>query len=339
MKFIKGIFFFFLSLFLIGVIIEALLGVVFYIKDSFVDNVEVMEVADYPYLYYLFKAEDNLNAHGFKSAYSPENKSANAYRILLLGGSVARGYELDSTIAVFLEQELEGKFPAQNFEVVNAGVSAFVLQQEFILLQSIGMSYQPDMVIGLDGYNDIATQWYNRFHESPHALPPHHWGNFQVIRDNAFRSTPYSRFPYFFKNQDRVKAFALRKKVDANLECTSSAAELEEFASTYRKISLDFKAYCKGWDIPYFQFIQPLKTYSPGENSNLDCREQRYNQRYALLEKLAAENDFIYSVNNIIPRDAQWWKDECHVSNSGNILLAKEIARLLANNTRFSPEK
>ncbi|MEX2590037.1 MAG: SGNH/GDSL hydrolase family protein, partial [Chitinophagales bacterium] len=306
------------------------LGIMFYIKDQHIDQVEVMETRDYPYLYYLFKTGKNLNQHGFKTNYSTVSENNDNYRILLLGGSVARGYEADSTIAVFLEKELERQIPGKNFEVINAGISAFVLQQEFILLQSIGMVYKPDMVIGVDGYNDIATQWYNRFYDSPHPLPPHHWGDFRVIRDNRFKSKPYSRFAYFFKNVDRLKAFLLRKKIDSNIDCNSQNDELKEFISTYRKITLDIKAYCKGYKIPYFQFVQPLQFYNNTSNFNkLDCREQRYFQRYELLNKLASQYGFMYSLNAVIPIEKHWWKDECHVSNKGNALLAKEITNFL----------
>lgn len=326
MKFIKGIFFFFLSLFLFGIVIECILGVVFYIKDEYIDQVEVMEVRDYPYLYYLFKSGEELNEHGFKTEYAPAKSNPKSYRILLLGGSVARGYEADSTIAVFLEQKLEKQYPNTDFEVVNAGISAYVLQQEFILLQNIGMQYQPDMVIGIDGYNDIATQWYNRFYETEHPLPPHSWGDFRVIRDNSFRSKPYSRFAYFFKNVDRVKAFLLRKKVDDNLKCNSSDTELANFQSTYHRLTLDFKAYCDGWGIPYYQFIQPLKTYGADRDS-FDCREQRYNNRYQLLEEMSQDLDFVFTTNTNIPRADKWWKDECHVVNMGNEVIADVVLK------------
>lgn len=330
MKFIKGIFFFLLSLFLFGIVIEGILGIAFYIKDKYIDHVEIMEVQDYPYLYYLFKPGENLNEHGFKTRYLPTKSNADSYRILLLGGSVARGYEADSTIAVFLEQRLENQYPNKDFEVVNAGVSSFLLQQEFILLQTIGMDYLPDMVIGIDGYNDIATQWYNRFYDSTHPLPPHSWGDFRVIRDNSFKNKPYSRFAYFFKNIDRVKKFLLRKKIDSNLSCESEDTEIQLFEKAYQKLTLDTKAYCEGYEIPYLQFIQPLKFFSSNsEYENLDCRQKKYFQRYQSLLNLSEELDFVYPLNSVIPVQDYWWKDECHVINKGNILIANKISNQL----------
>lgn len=327
MKAVKYILFVLLSLFITGVGVEILLGIAFYIKDQHIDEIEVMEVRDYPYLYYLFKPGEDLNEHGFKTPYTPADEKREAFRVVLLGGSVARGYEPDSTIAVFLEKQLQKSYPSRKIQVINAGISAYVIQQELILLQNIGMQYQPDLVIGLDGYNDVATQWYNRFYDSPHALPPHHWYDFSVIRQNQFQSKPYSRFAYFFKNIDRVKAYLKRKNIESKLSCSSQKTELQEFKSIYQKITLDTKAYCSGWGIPYFQFIQPLQFYRKNaDTTDLDCRQKRYYQRYLLLDQIAAEEPFVFSLSESIPQEKKWWKDECHVVNTGNARIASKIA-------------
>jgi lysophospholipase L1-like esterase len=111
------------------------------------------------------------NAQGFRRAENVEVvKPVNTVRIFLLGGSVTYGGESlypeiesragpgnDETIDYYLERQLNGEFPAKRWQVINAGVKGYLLNQDLALLLSTVLRYQPDYVISLDGVNDLSS--------------------------------------------------------------------------------------------------------------------------------------------------------------------------------------
>lgn len=72
------------------------------------------------------------------------------YRILLLGGSTAANFP-----AGLLEKVFSDKFPGYKFEIINAAAGGYNARQELITATIWGPSLKPDIIISLDGANDI----------------------------------------------------------------------------------------------------------------------------------------------------------------------------------------
>ena len=51
-------------------------------------------------------------------------------------------------------------------------MSGYVVEQEFLLLQLVLQKYEPDLVFGLDGYNDLMSYKLNRHTSKTIPLPP-----------------------------------------------------------------------------------------------------------------------------------------------------------------------
>jgi len=83
--------------------------------------------------------------------YAVENNEAGAhsYRILLLGGSTAASFPKK-----ILEEAFSRKFGG-NFEVINGAYGGYNVRQELIVAALWGPNLKPDMVITLDGANDL----------------------------------------------------------------------------------------------------------------------------------------------------------------------------------------
>lgn len=111
-----------------------------------------------------------VNAQGFRrDANLLLVKPVGTVRIFLLGGSVAYGGEtlypeidehwkfLDNnqTIDRYLEARLSSVFPQTHWEVVNAAVKGYFLNQDLALFLSTLRRYRPDYLVLLDGVNDI----------------------------------------------------------------------------------------------------------------------------------------------------------------------------------------
>ncbi len=84
------------------------------------------------------------------------SKSPDTFRILVLGDSIAWGYGVDLTDSFphQLEQRLNDRL-SPGFEVLNAAIPGYGTAQELVLLQKLGLDYEPDLVIvGLFVEND-----------------------------------------------------------------------------------------------------------------------------------------------------------------------------------------
>lgn len=80
----------------------------------------------------------------------PKINQYRKYRILLLGGSTAAGFPVD-----ILAKAFSGKFIDKEFEVINAAVGGYNARQEAIVATIWGLQLEPDMIITLDGANDL----------------------------------------------------------------------------------------------------------------------------------------------------------------------------------------
>ncbi|MDW7680921.1 MAG: tetratricopeptide repeat protein [bacterium] len=83
-------------------------------------------------------------------------KSANTFRIFLIGGSTMAGfpYQLNARINSLLKDRLETYYPDRKFEVVNTGLSAI---NSFSVLDFVDelINYEPDLFIIYMGHNEF----------------------------------------------------------------------------------------------------------------------------------------------------------------------------------------
>jgi hypothetical protein len=101
----------------------------------------------------------DINSHGLRSPETTFEKPAGTIRILNLGDSVAMGWgvRLEDTYG----QQLEGLLNQHNggdlhYEVINAGVPGWNLENELAYLQAEGLKYEPDLILlGVTLTNDI----------------------------------------------------------------------------------------------------------------------------------------------------------------------------------------
>ena len=98
----------------------------------------------------------NINAVGLREHLLPtQQKRKDEIRVLLTGDSSIYGWGVrdNETYAVFLEKELRKRFQ-RNIEVINMGVPGYSTEQSIRLLNKIGWSYQPDLIIVSNIFSD-----------------------------------------------------------------------------------------------------------------------------------------------------------------------------------------
>jgi lysophospholipase L1-like esterase len=130
------------------------------------------------------------NAQGFRHDGDVSlNKPAGTVRIFFAGGSAAYGCEglfknLDpdwarlynrDLIDVYLEKKLRERHPERQWEVVNVATNEFRMHQHLALFYTRLLRYRPDLVIFMDGHNDLSgimsskTNPYDPYAETPHG--------------------------------------------------------------------------------------------------------------------------------------------------------------------------
>jgi lysophospholipase L1-like esterase len=101
----------------------------------------------------------DINSHGLRSPETTYEKSPTTFRILNLGDSVVMGWGVrqEDTYGRQLESLLNetGKSDL-SFEVINAGVPGWNLENALAYLEAEGLKYEPDLIVlGLTLANDI----------------------------------------------------------------------------------------------------------------------------------------------------------------------------------------
>ncbi len=107
----------------------------------------------------------HVNRLGLRGAEPAVPKPAGVLRVLCLGGSVVFGYGTGSDAAAppaVLERLLRSAVPPpRRVEVVNAGIGGYVSRQELVLLQELVSRLEPDLVVAVDGGNDLLSPFSN----------------------------------------------------------------------------------------------------------------------------------------------------------------------------------
>jgi lysophospholipase L1-like esterase len=88
-----------------------------------------------------------FRGHDFEDRTHPETK--NSFRIMVLGDSITAGLGIaeEDRYSELLERELRRGYPSRQLEVINLGVQGFETVQEVKMLQYMGESVQPNLVI------------------------------------------------------------------------------------------------------------------------------------------------------------------------------------------------
>lgn len=93
-----------------------------------------------------FRIKAKINSKGLRDEEYPYKKKEGVKRILLLGDSVTIGLEVEKD--VLIDTQLENLLKANgNYEVINAGVSAYGTDQSYLFLKNEGYKYAPDIII------------------------------------------------------------------------------------------------------------------------------------------------------------------------------------------------
>lgn len=216
---------------------------------------------------YMDKIEISINNAGFRSKKNIALKK-DKYRILLLGGSHTFGFSLSDNQCydVLLENIFKEKY-GKEVEVINAGVTAYVMTQKVAYGEQIIKKYNPDMIIMQDSnkgrraffYRD--ENYYKYFYENKELFSeniPLLFSENKILKDIHFSLVDTSALYRFFLgsfNNLLIKQHFRDFKRDVTLSPYTIIDEYNSQKTILRnqKVFSDFvKTY--GAKIPIFTF-------------------------------------------------------------------------------------
>ncbi len=99
----------------------------------------------------------NINSLGFRGPEFTKEKPENTFRIIMVGGSTTFGMGATSdntTIPAYLQKKFDDLILDKKVQVINAGIIAQQSNAEVYDIKNRLVSYNPDLIIVYDGYND-----------------------------------------------------------------------------------------------------------------------------------------------------------------------------------------
>jgi SGNH hydrolase-like domain, acetyltransferase AlgX len=141
------------------------------------------------------------NSLGMRDRERPRAKPPGTFRVLFLGDSMVQGHgvPLEQTMAALLESRLNQPRGPNEVEVLNAGVFGYGPLLEYLYLEEILPSLQPDLVLlGFTLANDVGDDWF--YQHQAHFDP----SDGSVSFDD--RQWPWSRIVEALDAQERARS-------------------------------------------------------------------------------------------------------------------------------------
>ena len=247
--------------------------------------------------------------------------------VLLIGGSTAENFPDE-----ILEKSLKNKLNKE-VKVFNAGYGGYISSQELIILTRYGNKLNPDIVINLNGANDI-------IHSIKKNVEP---GTFYLNNTyELFLTKPYlAPFIKILQSSQLYNAFSRiseRKKKEKYI-LTDYIKHLDIYLENVESMSV----FCKGLGIKYLNVLQPHVIFKTMKHENeknftlLDYRNEIVKSLYLTTKErfqsnISLKNIFLDSTLIFENINEHVFSDDVHFmrnNNKGYYLLAEFIGNNL----------
>lgn len=265
------------------------------------------------------QAEREVNSYGMVCKEYPINKRTNIYRILVLGDSITQDYNFVES----LEEMLNDASSNLVFELWNAGVGGYQVNQYAAYLKYKGIRYKPDMVIVNFGLNDFdlnAVVYY----ETKDGVVGYRNAGYHLSKMIPLNKWYYKHsYLYRFLIINLENSFFGAKNQYANF----SVNKLRE-GRYYIKL---IKNICENRKISplavIFPYLKPLKEYTDGERK----------QYKMIFNSLSALDIEFIDLHEYMPEEERYMfkcnkQDYVHATPEGYRLEAKAVFKYLSEN-------
>jgi lysophospholipase L1-like esterase len=273
-----------------------------------------------------------INPQGFRSAIDLDQPKTKP-RCFILGGSFAFGAGA-SGAHTYYAAVLTNRF--RNIHFINAAGSSFTANQQFIQLALNVMPYEPDYVIVIDGFNDMALPMV--FGQPAGA--PWRWTEYKDFLSGSFwrMAAAYIRVhSQFYRVGSRLR---LSRRAEAD---TFGQSTLQRVIEEYLHATEMTYTLCRARGIKVYHVFQPQlaidKPVSEAEQGlSLPSFNKAMQKNYPVLEQeaeaLALTNNVPFlSLLPVFKNNTNTlYVDYCHVNDVGQEIVGTRIVDFLKAN-------
>lgn len=230
----------------------------------------------------------------------------------------------------------DGTIPAQfaklnpSYQVFNYGESGYNSRQaldRLITLLSRGESY--DLVVFYDGVNDVASHCRQEI-----SIPGHE--REVEIRQTMKAARDAESWKHFFVHLRRLAEIAKRKiwptiATPTGFSCSTDADRAQQTARVLVNNWLIARDIVERRGGRFMAVLQPVAFLSETDTGYLQLPEgQRpeYQTVYPLIREEMAHARIGHDLSSVFDGSAPLYIDECHVTEEGNLLMAKALGNL-----------
>jgi hypothetical protein len=176
-----------------------------------------------------FSVTVTINSQGLRDKEYPLGRVAGKKRVLVLSDSYGWGFGVEDD-EIFTEL-LEEKYP--DWEIINASVSGYGTDQQYLYLKYWGLRYQPDVVLLLFGPNDVKNN--KSIEQYMHNKPRFELINDKPVLTNYPVPRPYvrQRFAKYIVTETYflAKVYHLSNMIENQLRAKKASANNHDLPS------------------------------------------------------------------------------------------------------------
>ncbi len=265
-----------------------------------------------------------LNSYGFRAHEFPEERVPEEYVVLAFGGSTTMGFHVadnDRTWPELLEAMLAERYPERPVRVFNLGLDMATTAVSVVNMALVGVRLRPDLVIVYQGYNDLAAmgfaeQRWDHSHFYRDLDVDSVLGAVERAHSPLARSYLWSALVGALNPATQIQDLAVwARRARREGDGDERMAGLEDTLDNLRTVRALAETHGGHALVSTFQFRDPG---DPEGNAH------RLNGAYRAM--FAAEKFDWVDQDNLIPNgNSDLQVDECHFTDEGNDLLARNF--------------
>lgn len=275
------------------------------------------------------------NSFGLRDYEYPVKKQNKTFRIVVLGDSVTfgNGLNLNDTVSKRLEkllnanQKLKSAVKANQFEVINFGISGYNVVQETELLKTKAINFSPDLVIFNYVLNDV---------DYPHPLErvAGEGKNKYVIENAGSCAITFLKIPVtcsFKASIKKIRLFALTNQVITKLFRKENQDLISDLVRNHDLNSATFKQLKESYKqvrelssarnfkviITIFPYLIDFKNYKI-KSAHDNVRNEAEKNKFFVVDLLDAYKNYFFEDLKLLPDDV------AHPNSKGHEIAANE---------------
>jgi len=208
--------------------------------------------------------------------HAPHPEKGDRIRVVVIGGSTA-----EQMPSEFMEAALSRALK-RPVEVINLAQGGYITTQEVIVLGLYGLKLKPDVVVTMDGVNDIVTMTKTGTTGIPYAN-----GVVAAAVEHPFLNTflAIGRHSQFINLLNKLSERRREVQYQADARLT------EETIETYMRNLDAMSAMCRGIGAPHVRVLQPYMPLRENRTEEEQNIARRYTYRFDYIKRVFGEMD------------------------------------------------